>query len=319
MHRRRHHPLIESIIATTTTMAVSAKIAAKEQSSYGSVPITDEEDTGGSLAFQRGDLDTNGSNRSHGSSASGLRESLRLLVNHSLIFPGEACSIHDLSGNATISSEVANIAKNLIGGGVLSLSGGIALCSNSPGALVPASLWILVVGAIFAYSCLLIAKVCHLTDSCTFRECWERTMGERGGAAVAVVNALKPALGNLAYSAILSQTLQSLLETAGWNVSRVACLFAITVTAILPLCLLKNLAVLAPFSVLGTAAILFAALSMVIRCIDGSYQPGGTYHEDITANMRPDFGDRNRAGSLQILPLLCMIFESFVSSALEPL
>jgi amino acid permease len=77
-----------------------------------------------------------------------------------------------------------------------------------------------------------------MTGSVTFREYWEETMGESGAVIVALVNTLKPALGNLAYSAILSQTLQSLFESIGWSFSRVSCLLIITVTALLPLCLL---------------------------------------------------------------------------------
>ena len=52
---------------------------------------------------------------------------------------------------ATIPSEVASIAKNLIGSGVLSLSGGIAVYSNSPDALFSGSLWVVVLGTIFGY------------------------------------------------------------------------------------------------------------------------------------------------------------------------
>jgi amino acid permease len=151
-----------------------------------------------------------------------------------------------------------------------------------------------------------------MTGSATFRECWEETMGERGAVVVALVNTLKPALGNLAYSAILSQTLQSLFESIGWSISRVSCLLIITVTALLPLCLLKNLNVLAPFSVLGTAAIIFAELSMIVRCLDGSYSPGGVYYADISANLQPEFGTRNAAWSPKVLPFVCMVFESWV-------
>jgi amino acid permease len=151
-----------------------------------------------------------------------------------------------------------------------------------------------------------------MTGSATFRECWEKTMGERGAAVVALVTTLKPALGNLANSAILSQTLQSLFESIGWSVSRVSCLLIITVTALLPLCLIKNLNVLAPFSALGTAAIVFAELSMIARCLDGSYSPGGVYYADISASLQPEFGTRNSSWSLQVLPFICMVFESWV-------
>lgn len=58
-------------------------------------------------------------------------------------------------GKATILSEVFNISKNLIGGGVLSLSGGIALFANDPHASLSAIVWVVILGAVFAYFCLL--------------------------------------------------------------------------------------------------------------------------------------------------------------------
>lgn len=61
----------------------------------------------------------------------------------------------DLSGTATIASEVANMTKNLIGGGVLSLSGGIALYANNPVAAYSAIYWVCILGAVFGYFCLL--------------------------------------------------------------------------------------------------------------------------------------------------------------------
>jgi amino acid permease len=137
-------------------------------------------------------------------------------------------------------------------------------------------------------------------------------MGERGASTVALVNALLPGLGILSYSAILSQTLQSLFESTGWNVPRETCLLLLTATVLLPLCLLKNLNVLAPFSALGTAAIIFAKLSMIVRCLDGSYTPGGLYCADISASLQPEFGTRNSSWSLEVLPFICMVFESWV-------
>jgi hypothetical protein len=127
-------------------MAVAEEIS---RSTYGSIP------SGGS---ERSDP-ANIHNLRRRSSSSGLGESVRLIVNRSLVFDGEACSVRDMSGHATIPSEVANIAKNLIGGGVFSLSGGMAIYSDSPAVVWTASLWIVGMGAIFAYFCLLIAKV----------------------------------------------------------------------------------------------------------------------------------------------------------------
>jgi hypothetical protein len=71
---------------------------------------------------------------------------------------------------ATIPSEVANISKNLIGSGVLCLSGGIAIYADSPEAIWFAILWIVALGLMFGYFCILIGKVCKLTGSASYRE-----------------------------------------------------------------------------------------------------------------------------------------------------
>ena len=253
--------------------------------------------------------------RDRPSLASSLGESIRLAIDSSFALRGRECSIRsirDLGGNATLPSEMVNIAKNLIGAGVLSLSGGIAMYADSKSAVLSASFWIVLLGTIFGYFCLLIAKVCKITHSATYRECWENTMGLNGAFFVSFAYAIKPAMGNLAYSAILSQTLQSLLETAGINVSRIEALFLVTVVAILPLCLLKNLNVLAPFSVLGTTGIVATTIAMCIRYLDGSYQPGGKYFDDIAESLQPLFGESNHAWSPKVFPYTCMIFEAFV-------
>lgn len=48
---------------------------------------------------------------------SSVRSSVRSLVSASFVLEGKRCSVRDLGGDATIVSEVFNIAKNLVGGG----------------------------------------------------------------------------------------------------------------------------------------------------------------------------------------------------------
>ncbi|KAL7571027.1 hypothetical protein ACA910_003746 [Epithemia clementina (nom. ined.)] len=246
------------------------------------------------------------------SSASSFAGSVRLVVDNAFSMPGKSASIRDFSGQATVASEIATISKNLIGGGVLSLSGGIAICANAPRAIGPAAMWILFLGFVFGYYCWLIGKLCKLTGQVTYRELWQSTVGDRGRLAVPLVNALKAGLGNLGYSAILSQTGVSLCAALGFNVSRIASLFAVTIVMVLPLCLLKNLHVLSPFSVLGTAGILVTVIAMTVRYLDGSYQPGGQFYSHLEPAFVPSFGVINGAWSLHVLPFVCMCFEAYV-------
>jgi amino acid permease len=246
-----------------------------------------------------------------------VRETSGLLERHdslaSMIY--ENVSAEDMvniqssfNGHASIPSEVANLMKNIIGCGVLSLSGGIALFANSPYAVLSAAFWIVLLGAMFGYLCVLIGKICQMTGVATYRELGILTMGPKGALAMSVCNTLKPALADLAYSTILSQTFQSLLETIGIEVSNVTALLIVTIVGILPLCLLKNLHVLAPFSVLGSIGIVFTAIAMIIRCLDGTYAPGGIYDPDLD----PGFGTENHAFSPKAFPFVCMVFEAWV-------
>ena len=127
---------------------IAAAAEQTSQSTYGSIPF------GGSERYGPANI-----HNLHLRSSSGLGESVRLIVNGSLVFDGEACSVRDMGGQATIPSEVVNIAKNLIGGGVFSLSGGMTIYSDNPAAVWSATLWIVGLGAIFGYICLLVAKV----------------------------------------------------------------------------------------------------------------------------------------------------------------
>mmetsp|Transcript_3009 Transcript_3009/g.8484 ORF Transcript_3009/g.8484 Transcript_3009/m.8484 type:complete len:472 (+) Transcript_3009:308-1723(+) len=215
-------------------------------------------------------------------------------------------------GSATIVSETINISKNLIGSGVLSLSGGIALYSDNPNAMWSASFWIVILGAVFGYFCIVIAKVCQMTGSTTYRGCWEATFGRKGARFVAIVQMLLAAQGDVAYATVLSQTFRSLLESVGIYWGRVTCLLVITVFPILPLCLMKDLNNLAPYSAVGVAGIGVTVAAMIVRLIDGSYQEGGKYFEDTAVKHRPNFGDDNRSMSVLILPFVCMVFQSWV-------
>lgn len=235
-------------------------------------------------------------------------DSLYSVVSHTTKV-GDLQHEDDGGGQATLASEVAIMAKNLIGCGSLSLCNGIALCANAPNAVWASCFWLLLLGLVFGYFCWIIAQICDVTGRTTYRGIWQDTVGSRGSMAVSIVNGLKAGLANLAYTCILTDTAASLFLSAGYNISRGASLLIVT-CFVLPLCLLKNLHVLAPFSVLGTLGIVLTVAAMFIRYRDGSYMPGGQYFADIDASHQPVFGTVNNAWTTDVFPFICMAYEA---------
>jgi len=136
-------------------------------------------------------------------------------------------------------------------------------------------------------------------------------MGDRGAIGVAIVSTLLPAQGNLSATTVLSQTLQSLLETYHIYWSDLTCLLVLTVFVLLPMCLMKDLDSISPFSTLGVASMGMAAIAMMIRCFDGSYQEGGEYFDQIKPDYQPSFGNET-AWNVSVLPFVCMVFNSYI-------
>lgn len=55
-----------------------------------------------------------------------------------------------------------------------------------------------------------------------------------------------------------------------------------------------------------------AMVAMIIRCFDGSYEPGGIYHDDLKQELQPFFGTESYTFTRRMLPFLCMVFQSWV-------
>lgn len=114
----------------------------------------------------------------------------------------------------------------------------------------------------------------------------------------------------------MADTFKSLFETIGWHLSRSVSLWLVTLTALLPLCLLKNLKVLAPFSILGTIVFFLVAIVMGIRYMDGTYDAEtGYFVDDLDDSLKPSFGNVGFRGAFtpNVLVLICMLFEAFVA------
>uniref|UniRef100_A0A7S1BC54 Amino acid transporter transmembrane domain-containing protein n=1 Tax=Corethron hystrix TaxID=216773 RepID=A0A7S1BC54_9STRA len=219
-------------------------------------------------------------------------------------------------GTATITNEVFNLVKSIVGCGVLSLPAGIAAFGNAPSALVPAAFLILLMGAISAYTFSLLARVCALTGATSYADAWDKTRGRSTAWIVAASSAFDCFAGNLSYSMILADTVRALLAAVGIAVTRTTALTGLTTTVLLPLCLVKNLSSLAPFSLVGLLGMVYTAVAMGIRYFGGAYAaPGGRFLADLAPGMLPSFGAVGAAGAAtpQALILVSMLSTAYIA------
>jgi len=213
---------------------------------------------------------------------------------------------------ASIPNEVFNLVKGIVGVGVLSLPAGVAAFGDARSAFIPAGILIVSIGILSAYGFALIGRVCAYTGAKSFREAWTATMGDKTSWIPAWTVTLKTFFACLAFSMVLADTFSSLLST-----SRNPTLLGVTGLVLLPLCLLKNLKSLAPFSLLGVMGMAYTALAMSVRLLDGSYSAGGSgkFMEQVASHLQPKFGDAGASSVLspQSLILVCMLSTAYMA------
>jgi hypothetical protein len=220
-------------------------------------------------------------------------------------------------GDATVTQLVFNLVKGIVGAGVLSLPAGIAAFGNAPSAVIPAIALIAGIGGISAYCFALIGRCCEYTKTQSYREAWSETVGKSSSWLPALATSFMTICLILVYSMILGDTFVSLLATIGFKAAKTPVLITLTSTVLLPLCLLKNLSALAPFSLVGILGQIYTAIAMVIRYVGKAYTSGGKFSMDCAPALRPVFGSVGAEGiftpSASIL--LGMLSTAYVVSA----
>jgi len=210
-------------------------------------------------------------------------------------------------------SNQPSLVKSIVGAGVLSLPYGVAAFGNSPRALIPAVSLIALMGILSAYTFGLIGRVCQRTGTESYAAAWDVAVGKRSSWIVAFSCFIDCFAGNLSYSMILADTAVNLLASVGVFVTRTQSLLGVTGVVLMPLCLMKNLASLAPFSLVGIIGMLYTTLAMGLRWFQGSYQPGGAYFSSQLAE--PIFGTAGASAALspKALILTCMLSNAYIA------
>ena len=206
--------------------------------------------------------------------------------------------------------------QKVVGAGVLSLPAGIASFSDAPTGLIPAVGLIAAIGMVSGYGFSLIGRVCAYTGAKSYREAWAKSVGKNSDWIPAASCTFKTCCATLAYSMILADTFKSLFATAGFAVSRTTSLLGVTGAALFPLCLLKDLSSLAPFSLLGTIGMIYTTIAMAIRYFGKTYlAPAGKFLPDVAPELLPAFGDVGMKGVLNpnSFILICMLSTAYMS------
>jgi len=192
---------------------------------------------------------------------------------------------------------------------------GIAAFGNAPSALIPATILTTAIGAISAYTFLLIARVCKMTGATSYADAWDKTRGTNTAWIIALSSALDCFMGNLSYSMILADSIRDLLSTFSITTTRTRSLIGVTSLVLLPLCMVKNLSSLAPFSLLGIIGMAYTSFAIGIRYFGGAYAAGGKFLPDVAANLQPSFGTVGASGvfSANSLILVCMLSTAYIA------
>ena len=199
---------------------------------------------------------------------------------------------------------------------ILLSSLGIAAFGDAPSAAIPAAILIATIGIIAGYNFSLLGRLCAMTGASSYRGAWEKSVGESTAWIPGVSCVVKTFFAVLAYSMVLGDTFSALFKTLGVSVSREAALVGLTVTVLLPLCRLKNLSSLAPFSLAGIAGMLYTALAMAIRYFDGSYSSSTSgLALDVAKSLRPAIGNKGASAvfSSNAFILICMLSTAYMA------
>ena len=214
---------------------------------------------------------------------------------------------------------IANLAKNIVGSGVLALAAGIAAFSGSKLALLPSMCILLFTGALSAYTYSLIARVGSAVGSSTYRETWTKVFSEKTAFIPDLTVIFMTLVAGLAYSIIVGDMFSGISKLAGLPTALTspnAWIGILSVAVLLPLSLMRDLSSLAVGSIIGTAGTVYTMLFIFLRLFDGSYAAGGKFHALIDKSLQPAFAAPTAARPLLnpgMFVLLSMLSSAFLA------
>ncbi|KAG5192010.1 transmembrane amino acid transporter protein-domain-containing protein [Tribonema minus] len=219
-------------------------------------------------------------------------------------------------GKAEVGGSIFNLVKNIVGSGILALPGGVAAFSHARGAVVPASVLILLLGLLSGYCFSLIGRACAATNARSYGDAWAATVEPKTVWMPLSSVVAKTFFTCLSYSIIIGDTFAALAQTfaaPAWLAYRPTILSAISGVFLLPLCLMTDLSPLRYTSIVGIAGTLYTAGVMALRYFDGSYALGGRFFNAAASAAKGPLFTGSAALNPLSLILVSMLSTSFIA------
>ena len=216
-------------------------------------------------------------------------------------FPSISTTIRLRGGGASVLETAANIFTDIVPAGMLPVASGLAIASGSLPVKTARQVGFAVV-ALFALAAhrtlVLIAEAVEASGVSppSLSGVWKSSQVLGGAKTVWLVDASVALLtfGCCIYYAcfigdLLSAAAAGMLPTSHVPASRPSDsasnlarrrsthILAASACVLLPLCLLRDLSLLAPFSIVGVLACAYCTLFIDVRAMDGSYAEGGRF------------------------------------------
>jgi len=223
---------------------------------------------------------------------------------------------HDVD-TESMPAAVFNVCKAQIGSGILALPYAVSKVGDQPRVLIGSSILVVIMGILSAYSFFNIGRMCNDNGAAlSLGEFWEKEVDPNTAWIVSIACFMAPFCVALTYSIAMADTISSLLQSMSLPAilsNRSSSLMAVTLFVLYPLCNLRSLAALSPFSLVGVISVLLTAVVMCMKLVSGAYGPGSLFLNTLRPGLRPSF---NKIGIKPIGPSWLMIMSIAANSFL---
>mmetsp|Transcript_36724 Transcript_36724/g.84746 ORF Transcript_36724/g.84746 Transcript_36724/m.84746 type:complete len:510 (+) Transcript_36724:27-1556(+) len=191
------------------------------------------------------------------------------------------------AGGSSLVTSVLNLAKNIIGAGMLSLP----VAFRGAG-LVPYVVGITLAGTLNAYTFFLLGWCCEVMGASTFGELWAKCFGKQHAWIADISVLMNNSMACLAYCVLMadffSKSLSGLLPNCPMLHQRGVDLVIIGALLLVPLSLMKDLAPLRYASIAGLAATAYVFLMLLKDAASADWTASGPLMNNLSP-FRPDF------------------------------